>query len=215
MGMRGHLRQITPAELERLHRNPEGVQEIVRGKVQASPAKMLAILQRTQKIALDARAAGVLDDPAEKEKVRAQILKELGGAGVDVGAGIHGGPTEDGLNLEKSWHVLHYLLTGKVEDAPPPMGNAILGGTEIGEDLGYGPARFLTPPQVREVAAALAPISKDDLGERFNLKAMIAANIYPVRDESELELAERYFEDLSCYYSAAAASGNAMLLWVV
>ena len=215
MGMRGHVRQITPAELKHLQRNPESVNEIIRGKVRPDPAKMLAVLQRTQQIALDARAAGILDDPGEKERVRAEILKELAGAGINVGVSVDEGPSEDGLNLEKSWHVLHYLLTGKVEDAPPPLGNAILGGKEIGEDFGYGPARFLTPQQVHEVAAALVLISKDDLSARFDLKAMKAARIYPISDESELELAQGYFEQLSRYYAGAAASGNAMLLWVV
>ena len=215
MGMRGHLRQIMPAELEKLQRNPEAVQELVHGKAQADPAQMMAVLQRTQKIALDARASGVINDPAEKERVRALILKELAGVGVNIGGGVDDRPTEDGLNLEKSWHVLHYLLTGKAEEAPPPLGDAILGGQEIGDDLGYGAARFLTPQQVREVAAALTSISKVDLSDRFDLKAMMAANIYPARDSSELALAQGYFEQLSHYYAEAATSGNAMLLWVV
>jgi hypothetical protein len=213
--MRGHLRQITPAELVGLQRNPERVKELVQGKTPNDLGAMLAVLQRTQKIALDARASGILNDPAERERVRAQIFKELDGAGVNVGAGVLDSSTEDGLNLEKSWHVLHYLLTGKAEEAPPPLGNAILGGEEIGGDLGYGPARLLTPQQVREVAVALAAISKGDLRERFDLKAMKAANIYPVRDKSELELAQGYFEQLSRYYAEASADGNAMLLWIV
>jgi Domain of unknown function (DUF1877) len=214
MGMSGHLRQVTPNALHRLRRNPESVEELVHGKGPADPGEMLAVLQRTQKIALDARA-GVINDPAEKERIRAQILKELAGVGVKVGAGVDGGPTEDGLSLEKSWHVLHYLLTGKAEEAPPPLGNAILGGQQIGEDLGYGPARFLTPQAVREVATALNAISKDDLRKRFDLKAMMAAKIYPVRDQSELRLAQDYFALVSRYYAEAAAAGNAMLLWVV
>jgi hypothetical protein len=44
---------------------------------------------------------------------------------------------------------------------------------------------------------------------------MKAANIYPVRDKSELELAQGYFEQLSRYYAEASADGNAMLLWIV
>jgi hypothetical protein len=212
LGMRGHLRQLTPEELELLQHNPESVGQFVRGKVQADPGKMLAVLQQTQRIALDARAAGELNDPAEKERVRVRILKELAGAGVNVG--VDDGLPEDGLNLEKSWHVLHYLLTGKTEKAPPPLGNAILGGKKIGKDLGYGPARFLTSQQVRDVAAALASISRNDLSRRFDLKVMIAARIYPVKDASELELAQEYFEQLSNYYSGAAASGYAMLLYI-
>jgi hypothetical protein len=141
MGMRGYLRQIAPAELEQLQRNSESVKEIVHGKAKADPGKMLAVLQRTQKIALDARASGGLDDPAEKERVRAQILKEL--AGVDIGVGVVDGPTSNGLNLEKSWHVLHYLLTGEAKEAPPPMGNAILGAGRSARTLAMGRRGFL------------------------------------------------------------------------
>lgn len=211
MGMRGHVRQITPDELERLRQDPRAVRKLIYGKVRKNSDKAKAALERAQRIAMDARAAGILSDPAEQERVRNVILKELARAGIMV----QDGPNEEGLSLEKSWHVLHYLLTEKVEEAPPPLGNAILGGKEIGDDLGYGPARFLTPQQVREVAMALAAISKDELAVRFDLKAMIAANIYPVRDESELELARYYFNHLSRYYSDAAASGNAMLLYVI
>jgi hypothetical protein len=119
------------------------------------------------------------------------------------------------LNLEKSWHVLHYLLTGKVEEAPPPLGNAILGGKEIGEDLGYGPARFLRRSRSARLQRPWRRFPGDDLAGRFDLKAMKAARIYPVRDKSELDLAQNYFEQLPGYYSGAAANGNAMLLWVV
>jgi hypothetical protein len=213
MGMRGHLRQLTPDEMARLQRNPKAVKKLIEGKVRSKAAETKAAMERAQQIKATAVAAGNLSDPAEQERVRALILKELAGAGITLQAG----PTEDGLNLEKSWHVLHYLLTGEAEEAPPPLGNAILGGEEIGEDLGYGPARFLTPQQVRDVATGLAAISKDDLRSRFHLDAMIEAHIYPCKsnNEGEVELAQDYFDHLSRYYADAAASGNAMLLWVV
>src|SRR5580698_4672102 len=98
MGMRGHLRQITLAELEQLQRDPQGTEAFVRGKAQPDYGKMLAVLQSTQKIALDARASGALTDPAERERIRALIFKELDGAGVDVGLGTNESASEDGLN---------------------------------------------------------------------------------------------------------------------
>ena len=127
MGMRGHLRQLAPAELEQLQQNPKSIAELVQGKGHAGRAKVMAALDRAQKIKLDAQAAGALNDPAERELVRARILKELAGAGINVGVAVADAPTqdglnEDGLNLEISWHVLHYLLTGEVEEAPPPLG---------------------------------------------------------------------------------------------
>ena len=152
MGMRGHVRQITPDELQNFQRNPETVEESVHGRARAGAPETKAALERVQKIAFDPNAMTKLaaNDPVEREKFRALVLAELAA----VGAHFEDEPGEDGLNLEKSWHVLHYLLTGKAEEAPGPLGNAILGGTEIGGDLGYGPARFLTPQQVREVAVA-------------------------------------------------------------
>ena len=124
-----------------------------------------------------------------------------------------GNPGEESLSLEKSWHTLHYLLTGKPEGAPPPLGDAILGGTEIGEDVGYGPVRFLTPKQVRDVADALSKVTLDDLADRFDVDLMSAANIYACKGE-ELESINFYFSNLMHYYVAASARGNAMLLYL-
>jgi hypothetical protein len=211
MGMRGRVRQITPAELQNFQHNPEAVEEAVHGKAKANAPNMKAALERVQQLAMQARASGATADPAEQEKVRAEILKQLAMAG----GGFQDQPDEEGLNLEKSWHVLHYLLTGQAEEAPAPLGNAILGGKEIGGDLGYGPARLLTPQEVREVAAALSAITEEDLANRFDLDAMMKANIYPCKDDSELELAQHYFGQLSRYYADAAASGNSMLLYIV
>jgi hypothetical protein len=209
MGMRGHLRQITPDELREFQKNPKSLKKTIRGNTRKNLAAMMATLQRLQPVAQELRARNL--SPEEQEKARNEMLKQLSAEG--AGFGIGG--DQNGFNLEKSWHVLHYLLTGKAEDAPPPFGNAILGGQEIGDDLGYGPARFLTPEQVRDVASALASLAKEDLARRFDLDAMMKAKIYPVRDESELELAQEYFEPLSRYYSDAAAAGNAMLLYIV
>jgi hypothetical protein len=201
--------------MDQLQGNPDEVLEYIQGSTRKNAASKQVALDRAQAIAAKARAEINLSDPAEQEKIRAQILKELAAGGIHLQGGPNqGAPNEDGLSLEKSWHVLHYLLTGEAEEAPPPLGNAILGGTKIGDELDYGPVRFLTPNQVREVATALASVTKEDLKQRFHLKAMMAANIFPVRDKSELELAQDYFDDLSHCYTDAATSGDAMLLWI-
>jgi hypothetical protein len=108
---------------------------------------------------------------------------------------------------------LHYLLTGQVEQGFTPIGNAILGGTEIGDDVGYGPARFLTPEQVRDVARALTEVTLEDLADRFDVDLMLAVNIYGCEEE-ELEWVHYYFSNLVRYYDDAATKGNAMLLYL-
>src|SRR4051812_40770621 len=64
------------------------------------------------------------------------------------------GPFAD-LDIDKAWHAIHFLLTGTAWEGEPPLDFLAIGGTEIGEDLGYGPARGLVSSQVRELATAL------------------------------------------------------------
>src|SRR5262249_46865216 len=47
---------------------------------------------------------------------------------------------------------LHYLFTGSADEGDGPLADAILGGVEVGDDRGYGPARFLDPDEVCAVA---------------------------------------------------------------
>jgi hypothetical protein len=85
------------------------------------------------------------------------------------------------VSIDKAWHGLHYLLCGKLEPAPGPLGQAVFGGTEIGEDQGYGPARYFSPQQVAEIAAALqSPSLERELHARFDAEAMTQLGIIPV-----------------------------------
>ena len=208
--MYGRVRQVSPEQLSQFQRSPESLDQFLFAQVEASAPKIKAALARVQELATSAGSRGNLTD-AETETVRASILRELMNAGV----GLPGTSSEEGLSLEKSWHALHYLLTGRVEVGPPPLGNAIMGGEEIGEERDYGRVRFLTPKQVQEISAALASISKQDLVDRFDAGSMKASKvIYPCKDRAELDIALHYFEQLVEYYSEAAARGNAMLLYI-
>src|SRR4051812_34848725 len=76
------------------------------------------------------------------------------------------------LDLDKSWHIIHFLLAGDAWAGKQPHANAICGGAELGDtDVGYGPARYLTPAQVKEVAGALSGISANELWSRFDSSA--------------------------------------------
>ena len=207
MSMIGHIRQITPDQLKELQANPSKVTELLRSNVRPSTEDVVAVLQRVQKIGL---ANQGLTSPDHREKARAQILNELQSVGVRLPGE---NPGKEGLSLEKSWHSLHYLLTGKAEEAPPPLGNAILGGMPIGDQMGYGPARFLTPEQVREVSLALNAVTMDDLFARFDIELMSEANIYACEGE-EIEQVQYYFVNLTRYYNDAATKGNAILLYL-
>jgi Domain of unknown function (DUF1877) len=210
VSMIGHLRSVTTDELRKLQEDSDSIKAFLQGSQNANGGDAKAALLRVQEIAKQAKVAGKTIDPKENEKVRDQILKELESA---MAKRPSAGLKAQGLSLEKSWHSLHYLLTGSALETNSTLGKTILGGRELGPDIGYGPARFLEPPEVKEVATALKKVSKDDLAKRFDLQAMVAANVYACHDKSELKLALHYFTQVVKYYSDAARRGHSMLLY--
>lgn len=214
MSMIGHLRAVNPIQLRALLKNPSSVEELLHGKSTTHTGDVKAALLRIEEMAKQrvlkmAKQAGAAGDSEKNEKLREQIIAELESAGVT--AAPNG---EEGLSLEKSWHCLHYLLTGAADMTDSVLSKAILGGTEVGPDIGYGPARYLEPGDVKSVANSLKTVSQKDLMSRFDLKAIEAAKIYSCRDESDLRLAQAYFAQLSSYYEESAARGDAMLLYI-
>jgi hypothetical protein len=88
------------------------------------------------------------------------------------------GAQADGrLSVDKSWHALHWLLTGSDFEGDPPLNFIATGGTEFGDDLGYGPPRAFTSAEVRTVDEALRPISTAGLLARYDGGAM--CDLYP------------------------------------
>ncbi|WP_431095743.1 YfbM family protein [Polaromonas aquatica] len=123
------------------------------------------------------------------------------------------------LDLDKAWHGIHYLLTGLADGGTQPQSLAVIGGQEFGPEVGYGPARFLTPQQVRSVATSLSGISEEALSQRFNPKDMEAKQIYPdaiwVRDGQEaLDYALENYRQLQVFYQDAAARGDVVIQWL-
>ncbi len=211
MRLIGRIRQITPDQLQALQDRPLLVRALISKKAELDTVKLLATSERTQEIALRAEGTASADDLAELEKARTQILREIQSAGINL---PDEEPDEDGLSLEGYWHMLHRVITGHAGAGVPPLGDAILGGTPIGDDIGHGPARYLEPDQVRQVAEALSRFSSEELIYRFDPEAMAAERIYGAEQEDKSDFLEYYFSRLARYYADAAGRGNAMLLYV-
>jgi Domain of unknown function (DUF1877) len=123
-----------------------------------------------------------------------------------------------GLNVDKAWQGIHFVLTGDAWSGEPPLSNVVLGGTEIGEDLGYGPVRYLTPEEVAEVATALAPIDADEFANRYDPDELAGNDIYAFdydHPDDELEYFKDAYVELRGYFQDASAKGNAMLVFLV
>ncbi|MEI2776370.1 MAG: DUF1877 family protein [Tetrasphaera sp.] len=85
------------------------------------------------------------------------------------------------VDLDKAWHGIHWLLTGSAEPTGDVLSDAIFGGRQVGDDLGYGPARVLTVDRVAAVAAAMARIDPATFGDDLDPSAAEDAEVYPRR----------------------------------
>jgi hypothetical protein len=127
------------------------------------------------------------------------------------------GPLQPELDLQKSWHILHYLLTGSIDDTSSP-GGALLAGEELGEDIGYGPARLLDEAATAEFAGFLQGLDPDRLLARMNTGEMASAGVYAMPDEGDDEdLREEvgyYFPRLRDYVVQVAQKQGGLLTWL-
>ena len=87
-------------------------------------------------------------------------------------------------DLDKQWHILHFLLTGPSEGGPFPASFLCDGGEEVGTDLGYGKPRLFTSEQAGRVAAHLRSIGEAALLERYDADAMEAQDVYWQAEDS-------------------------------
>ncbi|MBE9028244.1 YfbM family protein [filamentous cyanobacterium LEGE 11480] len=132
--------------------------------------------------------------------------------------GDHDNDAAKVVELEKSWHGLHFALTQSPWAGLPPL-NFLLAGQTIGdEDIGYGPARILHADDVMQVEQSLANFSASKFAQNFNLAAMSAADIYPqIWDEPKEDLLteyQEYFYVLKRFMQLAAAGKQAIVITV-
>jgi hypothetical protein len=124
----------------------------------------------------------------------------------------------DFLDLDKSWHLIHFLLNGDPWEGEWPLGAVVLGGTEISdEDLGYGPARYFTPTEVRQMAVALGRIGPEELWSRFDAESARHAEIYPQGWSDTPEDREYVcgnYERLRAFVSETANRGDVLIAYM-
>jgi hypothetical protein len=122
------------------------------------------------------------------------------------------------LSLEKAWHGLHYLLTGSAKESLLPLSFILNGGSDIGPDLSYGPARLLSVEFVKDLDVSLKALTIDDIWTRFDPEKMSVDKIYPfIWDEVEEELKDEYgwyFEQLKGFVRDASNADQAIVIVV-
>lgn len=127
-------------------------------------------------------------------------------------------PPSNTLNIGTSWHAIHYLLTGKTSSPTPGAGEIIFGGTEIGNDLGFGLAHLFMPEEVKTIADALQNFPLRTFTSRYDPKQMQASKIYPENWLKEGDMGRAklldYYQQILTFYNNAAKNGQAIVFVV-
>jgi len=126
-------------------------------------------------------------------------------------------------DIDKTWDAISYLLTGygpsDLNNAKAPLSWTIFGSSVLDEDqdLGYGPANYLTAEQVVLLNSELSKISSKDLVANYNADKMNQLGLYPNswgEPEEEMNYIGRHFENLKLFFSTAANNGQAVICYL-
>ena len=127
----------------------------------------------------------------------------------------------EGINIDKAWHAIHFTLTGEVWEVSEdePISQAVLGGEPINdEDMGYGPMRLIPKELVPQIADALDEVDEAAFRKKFNLQDMVEKEIDPVMDEeNEVQFFEYVWElfvELKKFYKDAAEKNYNVLTFL-
>lgn len=229
MSINGQFRQISPRALDLVLQRPELLSGALNWQAEnADPADPLAgipagaraILEMLPEAARAKAAAQMMAATAAFPGMREFHSDEFAAL---KAAGVGDGDLPPTLDIRKSWEPLNFLLAGKPhEPGPGPLGSAVLGGREVGDDHGYGPIRVLTPAETAEVAAALEALGDEGAMARYSAEAFDEAGLSGFEDWEDEEEAEALHEwvletyrEVRDYYLEARGRGYGMLLALV
>ncbi|GAB0155397.1 YfbM family protein [Chryseobacterium sp. Alg-005] len=127
---------------------------------------------------------------------------------------------ENLIDIDKSWDGIIYLLTGQSSaTAEHNLVRVLFSGQLIDEeqDLGCGPAHYLTPEQVAELNNEISTITITDLKQKFNSEKMTEQEVYPtIWDEryDAFDYVANGFSTLQSVFANATKNGEAIITFI-
>lgn len=124
------------------------------------------------------------------------------------------------VDIDKSWDGVLFLLTGQnIVSNNHPLMKVLFSGQLIDEeqDLGYGPAHYLTPEQVVELNSEISKISIADLKQKFDPKKMTELEVYPtIWDEGDeaFDYVADGFSTIQNVFADATKNGEAIITFL-
>ncbi len=199
------LKQIIddPSGVEELFVSEQAAQAMpkligaLKGRLQGRAPQMLAASMAAmppeipERLAHSLKNLGMDPDALARGEGGDDLAKLMAGRMQALGLRLPGQPSASGggnqpsgkdasISIDKAWHGVHYLLCGKIDSGADLASQAIMGGTEIGDDLGYGPARYFDADKVAEIAREVTRADLEaEMTARFDPAQMAKLGIYP------------------------------------
>lgn len=127
---------------------------------------------------------------------------------------------ENLVDIDKSWDGIIFLLTGQsLMTADHNLVRVLFSGQLIDEeqDLGYGPAHYLTPKQVLELNNEISTLTVSDLKQRYNPDKMTELEVYPTiwnEGDDAFDYILEGFLTLQNVFSEASKKGEVIITFL-
>jgi hypothetical protein len=124
--------------------------------------------------------------------------------------------TPAALALDKTWHAIHYLLTGSIEETEGVLASAIFGGRVLGDEESQ--ARLLMPDEVADLSHALIAIPPEELLRRYNADELNDAGVYFnswSASNEDTDYVRDYYRSMIEFYRTAARDSKAVIILII
>ena len=128
---------------------------------------------------------------------------------------------ENLIDIDKSWGGIIFLLTEQeIQNTENPLLQVLFSGQIIDDeqDLGCGPAHYLTPEQVVNLNNQISKITVEDLRQKYDPEKMTELSVYPDiwdnKSEEPFEYLSDNFLDIQKLYSDATKNGEAIITFL-
>ena len=124
--------------------------------------------------------------------------------------------------LDKTWDAVHHVFTGvnldDFESLQPPLKYLMFSNQYFDEeqDMGYGPAHYILPEQVKAVNTIISDMNTETLVSNYNPQKLRADKVY-LRDWKSPEMKAivlHYCNELKTFYSKAAKNGDGIVTYI-
>ncbi|WP_238654118.1 YfbM family protein [Paenibacillus piscarius] len=127
-----------------------------------------------------------------------------------------------GLDIDRSWEAIHYLLCGDISDGPAPLGYVVPLHSDQGVEFGTYGAFTLRAEQVTEALDAISGMDEAQLRQMYDFQMMAEEEVYPldpdmVADEDADEFFAyllQFFTDIRQFYTQTAAAGKGAIFYL-